>query len=124
MAINGRLPILLMHLVWAHAVAGRKPDAEALGTELRAIAEKVGAPTFAYSYAALGYMDEAFRWLDRDIENRDYDISRSYSPGWNPIRGDPRFIDMLRRINYPAIEEFQATMQNAPSAETTRNPVD
>ena len=28
------------------------------------------------------------------------------------LRGDPRFLDMLRRINYPAIADFEAAMQN------------
>ena len=77
-----------------------------------------------YEGKMVGDMDEAFRWIDQATENRDFALSNPYSPGWHPLRGDPRFIDMLRRINYPAIENFEAAIQNAASPETTRNPVD
>ena len=122
----GRLPQLLGYLLVAHADAGNKDEAEALLTELHARAqdEYVGATSFALAYAALGDMDEAFRWLDQAIEDRDNLLSNPYWPVWIPFRDDPRFIDMLRRINYPAIEAFEAALQNAASAETTQNPVD
>ena len=126
MAIHGRLPTLLDSLVWAHAAAGRKAEAEAVLAELHARDrnEYVRALTFALAYAALGDMDEAFRWIDQAIDNHDFAFSNPYWPPWHPLRGDPRFLDMLRRINYPAIEEFKTAMQNAASPETTQNPVD
>ena len=125
-AIHGRLPSLLGDLVWAHAAAGRKAQAEALLDELHARDrdEYVTASTFAWAYAALGDMDEAFRWLDQAVEDHDNLLSTPYWPAWNLLRGDPRFLDMLRRINYPEIEAFEAAVQNAASSETTQNPVD
>ncbi len=115
-AIHRRLHFLLGHLVWAHAAAGRKPEAEALLAELHARDrdEYVAATNFALAYAALVDMDEAFRWIDQALEDRDFFLTRPYSPIWDLVRGDPRFLDMLRRINYPAIEEFKARFQ--PSA--------
>ncbi len=110
----------------AHARAGREAEAEALLAELHARDrdEYVWPTIFAWSYAALGDMDEAFRWIEQALEDRDNILSRPYWPGWDPFRDDPRFLDMLRRINYPAIEDFETAMQNAASAETTQNPVD
>ena len=126
MAIHGRLPLLLSHLVWAHAAAGRKADAGAVLAELHAKDrdEYVGATTFALAYAALGDMDEAFRRIDQAIEDRDFLLTQPYWPGWGLFRGDPRFLDMLRRINYPAIEEFETAMRNAASADTGQTALD
>jgi len=107
-AIHGRLPLLLEHLVWAHAAAGRKDEAEAVLAELHATGEYVTASSFAFAYAALGDMDEAFRWIDQAIEDHDYWLPFPYWHSWLLFRDDPRFLDVLRRINYPAIEEFEA----------------
>ena len=108
----------------AYADAGRKAEAEAILAELQARApdEYVGGLSFALAHAALGDMDEAFRWLDRAVDARENPIGNPYWPLWFPFRDDPRFIDVLRRINYPRIEEFKAAIQNAASAETTQNP--
>ena len=125
-ASHGRLPLLIRDLVWTHALAGRKAEAEEFLAELHAIGRDhyVAAQMFALAYAALGDMDEAFRWMDQAIEDHDFWLSYPYWLGWHLLRGDPRFIDMLRRINYPAIEECKAAMQNPASPETTQNPVD
>ncbi|MCH8204317.1 MAG: tetratricopeptide repeat protein, partial [Candidatus Hydrogenedentes bacterium] len=124
--IHGRSPRSLAYLLLAYADAGRLADAEALLAELNARArdEYVGAVPFALAHAALGDMDEAFRWLGQAVEDRENPVGNPYWPLWFPFRDDPRFLDMLRRINYPAIEEFKAAMQNAPSAAATQNPVD
>ena len=126
MAIYGRLPVLFGTLLVAHAAAGRKAEAEEVLAELRARErdEYVSATTFALAHAALGDMDEAFRRIDEAIEDRDFRLSSPYWPAWTLLRDDPRFLDMLRRTNYPAIEDFETAVQNAASAETTRNPVD
>ena len=106
--------------------AGREAEVEATLAELHAIDrdEYLSTTTFVEAYAALGDMDEAFRWIDRALEDRNSYLSYPYWPGWNLLRGDPRFLDMLRRINYPAIEEFKAATQNAASPETTQSPLD
>ena len=125
-AVHGRQPRSLAYLLVAQAAAGREAEAEALLAELqsRAPDEYVGAVSFALAHAALGDMDEAFRWLDRAVDARENPIGNPYWPLWFPFRDDPRYIDVLRRMNYPDIAAFEAALQNAASAETTQNPVD
>ena len=57
----------------------------------------------AMSYVRLGRMDEAFRWLNRDLDNRCgrtvFDLSSD--PRLDSIRSDPRFGALLRRVNLP-----------------------
>jgi TolB-like protein/DNA-binding winged helix-turn-helix (wHTH) protein/cytochrome c-type biogenesis protein CcmH/NrfG len=57
----------------------------------------------AMSYLRLGNVDEAFRWLNRDLENRCgktvFDLSAD--PRLNKIRDDPRFAALLHRVNLP-----------------------
>ena len=56
----------------------------------------------ALAYAQLGDADAAFRLLDEGSEMRSGDLMwLNVDPSWDPIRGDPRFADLLRRINYP-----------------------
>jgi adenylate cyclase len=53
-------------------------------------------------YAGLGKKDEAFKLLDQAYEKR---IGRlawiRTGPEWEPLRGDPRYEQFLRRMKYP-----------------------
>ncbi len=60
----------------------------------------------ARDYARLGRTDEAFEWLERAYEERDGSLA--FIKGWPPygslielLRSDPRFQDLLRRMNFP-----------------------
>jgi tetratricopeptide (TPR) repeat protein len=57
----------------------------------------------ALSYLSLGKVDETFRWLNRDLDNRCgktvFDLSSD--PRLDKIRQDPRFTALLHRINLP-----------------------
>ncbi len=57
----------------------------------------------ATSYARLGNFDEAFRWLNHDLDNRCgktiFDISAD--PRLDKLRQDPRFAPLRRRANLP-----------------------
>jgi len=59
--------------------------------------------SFAWTYLGLGEIDEAFAWMDKAIDARDHMMTpiRSY---WflDPIRDDPRFHALLRRMNLEA----------------------
>ena len=55
---------------------------------------------FAQIHTVLGNVDEAFRWLDRAVEMRDADLFMTKVwPIWDPLRDDPRFDRLLRRLN-------------------------
>jgi hypothetical protein len=57
-------------------------------------------------YVCLGENDRAFEWLETALEERSQaalflgQSGGSWDP-WEDLRSDPRFADLLRRINYP-----------------------
>jgi len=54
-------------------------------------------------YAALGDNDEAMRWLEQAYRERDiWMVLLNVWPAFNPLRSDPRFQELLRRMNFPA----------------------
>ena len=51
-------------------------------------------------YAALGDKDAAFAELDRAFDERDWQLQRiKVDPFMDPLRDDPRFNDLLKRMN-------------------------
>jgi len=57
----------------------------------------------AIIYLGLGEKDQAFAWLERAYEERSFRslINLKVDPIWDPLRSDPRFADLLRRIGLP-----------------------
>jgi TolB-like protein len=54
------------------------------------------------TYAQLGEIDEAFAWLDRAYRVHDPGLTGVKTHPWlDPLRSDPRFDDLLRRIGFP-----------------------
>ena len=51
--------------------------------------------------AQVGDKDRAFEYLERSFEQRDVDILKLNDPMLAPIRSDPRFKDLVRRIGLP-----------------------
>jgi len=48
----------------------------------------------------LGEMDQAFKWLEQEYDTREGDIwGLKVYPWYDPLRDDPRFQDLLRRMN-------------------------
>ena len=59
----------------------------------------VSPRTFAITYAALGEKDKAFEWLEKAYQARTALLNTLIEPRIDPIRDDPRFQDLLRRMN-------------------------
>ena len=56
----------------------------------------------AFTYSSLGNKDRAFAWLDKAVEQRDWCIPFLRRDNvWNPLRSDPRFKSLLRRVGLP-----------------------
>ncbi len=56
----------------------------------------------AIACAEAGETDLAFDWLERAYRERDpVMISLKAFPPFDPLRSDPRFDDLLRRIGFP-----------------------
>ncbi len=53
-------------------------------------------------YAELGEADAAFDWLEKAYERRSLPLTWvQVNPASDPLRSDPRFDDLLRRIGFP-----------------------
>jgi TolB-like protein/Tfp pilus assembly protein PilF len=62
----------------------------------------VGPYRLATIYSAMEKKDEAFAELETALKTRDFFFSRlKVDPFLEPLRGDPRYTDMLRRVNFP-----------------------
>ncbi len=95
-AIN---PVWKFALGRTYALAGRTADARAILAELEARPPTSwGALGLADLHTALGNKDEAFRWLGYDPPHGWLPWSRT-NPTLEALRGDPRFQDLLRRLN-------------------------
>ncbi len=63
---------------------------------------KISAGVIAIQYALLGENEEAFKWLERSYEKREDAMAwLKVESAWNPLRSDPRFQDLLRRVGLP-----------------------
>ena len=57
---------------------------------------------YAKIYARLGQFDEAFKWLEKCYEERTITMLMIKTiPDLDPIRDDPRYEDLVKRMNFP-----------------------
>jgi serine/threonine protein kinase/Flp pilus assembly protein TadD len=96
--------IALMDLGYAHAVAGRRAEAEEVLDQLTEISKRKYVPAgyMARICVGLGEKDKTFEWLERSYEERSigsYFENLKADPAYDPLRSDPRFADLLRRMN-------------------------
>jgi hypothetical protein len=50
----------------------------------------------------MGDHDQAFDWLEKAYADRAQMLSEiKAEPAFDPLRGDPRYADLLRRLNFP-----------------------
>ncbi len=85
----------------AYQALGRAGEAREVleRLETRAATSYVKPEILAQLHAALGERDDAFRWLRRAYDMRSGGmVFLTTSRWWSPIRGDPRFQEMVRRV--------------------------
>ena len=102
-SLMGRTPIYLGVLGAILARAGRRDEAQAVLTELeeRARQEYVSPLSFGLFISELGQTDRAFEQLEKAYEERNPILACSRLPSFDNVRPDPRFQDLLRRMNFP-----------------------
>ncbi len=63
---------------------------------------KVNPDDFAVLYSLLGEKDQAFEWLEKEYARGGQGmVFVKVSPRYDNLRSDPRFQDLLRRMNFP-----------------------
>jgi tetratricopeptide (TPR) repeat protein len=98
--------LYLAHAGWVNAAAGRREKASAILADLRARSEReyIRPSDVAAIAVALGEIDQAFEWLERAYEERSPILpGMGVSPTWDPLRGDPRFGVLLKKLGLDGI---------------------
>ena len=103
---GGREPLVLGALAHAYARAGQRIQALKLVDELKRIEIEADqyVPPFGlvWAYAGLGDNDHAFSWLEKAYEmGSDRIVWLNVDTLLDPLRSDPRFDDLVRRVGLP-----------------------
>jgi eukaryotic-like serine/threonine-protein kinase len=95
-----RSHVSLMFLGRGYALAGRRAEAQKVLDQLNEFSKEKYVPAFrrAEIYVALGEKDKAFEWLQKAYEEH-FIMAIRVEPVYDPLRSDPRFADLLRRMN-------------------------
>jgi tetratricopeptide (TPR) repeat protein len=89
-------------LGWVYAVSGRRADALKIAKEVEELSSHAYVDFYqlATIYAGLGEKDEVFRLLEKGYQQRSVGMAfLAVDPFWDNVRSDPRFADLLRRMN-------------------------
>jgi TolB-like protein/DNA-binding winged helix-turn-helix (wHTH) protein/Tfp pilus assembly protein PilF len=92
-------PTCIANLARAHVAAGNKAEAIKLLSDLKKRSNSAysNAAEIAMIYASLGDTGQAMTWLDKGYEER-FNPGVLLRPGFDPLRSDPRFQSLVRRI--------------------------
>jgi len=102
--LSGESSITLGDLGYAYATTGNRGEALTIIKRLEdkyARKEAIGQ-YIAPVYAGLGDKDKAFEWLEKDFQQRDGKLPEiRWQLQFELLRDDPRFKDLLKRMNLP-----------------------
>jgi tetratricopeptide (TPR) repeat protein len=104
--ISGGSPTFTANLARTYAAMGRRNEAIELLDDLR----KHSSPEYSHAseiasvYVALGDSDRAMTWLEKGFEER-FNPGVLLRPGFDAIRADLRFQNLLRRIGLGGLKQ-------------------
>jgi DNA-binding winged helix-turn-helix (wHTH) protein/TolB-like protein len=94
-------PLMLALLGHAYAASGRTAEAKQVLTDLQQLQDQryVSPYTVAAIHAGLGNQDEAFKWLETAVEERDiWLMNLKVDPVFAKLHSNRQFTDILARI--------------------------
>ena len=103
-AIFGGSPLYLAMLGNMYGAAGKKVEAGEILNQLKKQSNQkyVSPYDIALVYVGLGDKDQAFSWLEKAYAARSNDMSNlKVDPMFDSLRPDPRFQNLLSRMNFP-----------------------
>jgi tetratricopeptide (TPR) repeat protein len=90
---------------YVYGIQGKRQEALQVLSNLEARSKKeyVTAYAVALVHAALGDKDQAFAWLEKGVEERTHWLVwLKRDLRWEPIRSDPRFEALIKRVGFPS----------------------
>ena len=102
---SGESAAFVAALSFAYAASENKQEASALLNKLKEASRRsyVSPYSMATVYAGLGETDEAFKWLDKAYDDRDYQLPTLKNDiHFAHLRNDRRFATLLERIGFPS----------------------
>jgi TolB-like protein/DNA-binding winged helix-turn-helix (wHTH) protein/Tfp pilus assembly protein PilF len=100
---SGRLSINLGLLAQVYGLAGKRHEAEKIIDELKESSRHhyIFPSVFANAYLGLGDKDQALTFLERAYDEQDPALFHlKVSPLLDPLRSEPRFQALIRRVNF------------------------
>jgi tetratricopeptide (TPR) repeat protein len=97
-------PVTQSQLASAYAVAGQADETHKILADLLKPGKYpyVAPADIAEVYVWLGDHDRAMEWLEKAFEERSFAmVYLKVHPAYDPIRRDPRFLNLLSRLNFP-----------------------
>jgi serine/threonine-protein kinase len=101
LSLVGKEPTAVGALGHAYAVSGKRDEAQKKLVELKELARRQYVAPFdvAVIYIGLGDKEQAIQWLNKAYEDHSaWLIWVNVDPRFYSIHGDPRYIDLLRRM--------------------------
>jgi len=94
----------LEELAFLYSQMGRGDDARRVADNLRRLSRQkyIDPYRIAIAYASLGDKDRTFAWLEKAYQDRSPWMAQlKVEAFFDPLRSDPRFKALLRRMNFP-----------------------
>ena len=100
--LSGGSSTVLANLARAYAATGKRSEVIKLLNDLKKRSNPIYShgSEIAVVYVALGDKDQAMNWLEKSYEER-FNPGVLLRPGFDSLRSDPRFEDLVRRIGLP-----------------------
>jgi TolB-like protein/Flp pilus assembly protein TadD len=100
--LSGDSPTCVANLARAYVASGKRSEAVKLLGDLKKRSNPgySNAAEIAMIYASLGDADQAMNWLEKGYEER-FNPGVLLRPGFDPLRSDSRFQNLVHRIGLP-----------------------
>ena len=100
--LSGGSSAFIANLARAYVASGKRSEAVKLLGDLKKRSNPgySNASEIAVIYASLGDADQAMNWLEKGYEDR-FNPGVLLRPGFDPLRSDSRFQNLVRRIGLP-----------------------
>jgi serine/threonine-protein kinase len=102
--LSGDSPDEPASLAYTYALLGRRQEALRIIDDLKERSKRsyISPSTMAFIYIGLAEKNQAFELLDKAYNERDILlVLLKVEPMFDPLRSDPRFQDLLRRVGLP-----------------------